>query len=58
MTRSSGVAGFTNPAVAVASPRLMDAVATSLAVASFSLCLVVTLTVLSNKLGAAIPLPA
>ena len=57
MTRS-GAAGFTSPAVAVASPRLRDAVAASLAIASISLCLIVTLTVLSNKLGAGFPLPA
>jgi hypothetical protein len=58
MTRSSGSAGFTSPAVAVASTRLLDAVAASLAIASLSLCLVVTLTVLSSKLGAGLPIPA
>ena len=58
MTRSSGAAGFNCPAIAVASPRLLDAVAASLAIASLSLCLMVTLTVLSNKLGAGLPLPA
>jgi hypothetical protein len=58
MTRSSGPAGFNSPAVAVASTRLMDAVAASLAIASLSLCLIVTLTVLSNKLGAGVPIPA
>ena len=58
MTRSSGVAGFSRPAVAVASPRLRDAVAASLAVASLSLCLMVTLAVLSSKLGAGMPFPA
>jgi hypothetical protein len=58
MTRSSGPAGFTNPAVAVASTRLMDAVAASLAIASLSLCLMVTLIVLSSKLGTGVPLPA
>jgi hypothetical protein len=57
MTRS-GAAGFTSPAVAVASPRLRDAVAASLAIASLSLCLIVTITVLSSKLGAAMPIPA
>jgi hypothetical protein len=57
MTRSSGAAGFTSPGAPVASPRLMDAVAASLAVASVSLCLVVTLTVLASKLGAVVPLP-
>ena len=58
MTRSSGVAGFSRPAVAAASPRLRDAVAASLAIASLSLCLMVTLTVLSSKLGAGMPFPA
>jgi hypothetical protein len=57
MTRSSGPAGFTSPAADVASGRLRDAVATSLAIASLSLCLMVTLTVLSSKLGVAIPIP-
>ena len=57
MTRS-GAAGFTNPAVEVASPRLRDAVAAALAIASLSLCLIVTITVLSSKLGAAMPIPA
>jgi hypothetical protein len=42
----------------VASPRLRDAVAASLAIASLSLCLIVTITVLSSKLGAAMPIPA
>jgi hypothetical protein len=58
MPRSSGPAGFTSPAVVVASPRLMDAVAASLAIASLSLCLMVTLTVLSSKLGAGVLVPA
>jgi hypothetical protein len=46
MTRSSGTAGFSCPAIVVASPRLLDAVAASLAIASISLCLIVTFTVL------------
>jgi len=58
MIRSSGVTGFTSPAAAVASTRLRDAVAASLAIASLSLCLMVTLTVLSSKLGAGMPFPA
>ena len=58
MARSSGAAGFTSPAVAVASPRLMDAVVASLAVASLSLCLIVTITVLSSKLATVMPIPA
>jgi hypothetical protein len=58
MNRSSGAVGFGCPTVAVASTRLRDAVAASLVIASVSLCLIVTLTVLSNKLGAGLPLPA
>ena len=58
MTRSAVAAGFTSPAAAVASPRLRDAVAASLAIASLSLCLMVTLTVLANKIGAGLPIPA
>jgi hypothetical protein len=57
MTKSSRPAGFSSPAAAVASRRLLDAVAASLAIASLSLCVMVTLTVLSNKLGAALPIP-
>lgn len=58
MTRSSGAAGFTSPVAAVASSRLRDAVAASLAIASLSLCLVVTLAALSSKLGLGMPIPA
>jgi hypothetical protein len=58
MTRSSGAAGFNSPTAAVASIRLMDAVAASLAIASLSLCLIVTITVLSSTLGAVVPIPA
>jgi hypothetical protein len=58
MLRSWGPAGFTSPAVAVASNRLRDAVAASLAIASLSLCVMVTLTVLSGKLGTGLPVPA
>ena len=58
MTRPSGVAGFSCPTVTVASPQLRDAVVASLAIASLSLCLMVTITVLASKLGAGLPLPA
>ncbi len=58
MTRSSGPAGFTSPAAADASSRLRDVVAVSLAIASLSLCLMVTLAVLSSKLGSGMPIPA
>jgi hypothetical protein len=42
----------------VASSRLTDAVAASLAIGALSLCLIVTLTVLSIKVTMAMPLPA
>jgi hypothetical protein len=50
-----GFAGLTAP---VASSRLADAVAASLAIGSLSLCLIVTLTVLSIKASMAMPIPA
>jgi hypothetical protein len=58
MPRSYGPAGFTSPAGAVASTRLRDAVAASLAIASLSLCMMVALAVLSSKLGSGMPIPA
>jgi len=58
MTRPSGPAGFSSPALAVASTRLTDAAAASLAIGSLSLCLMVTFAVLSSKLGAGVPIPA
>jgi hypothetical protein len=58
MTRSSGAAGFDGPSAPVASSRLADAVAASLALGSLSLCLIVTLTVLSTKVSMAMPIPA
>jgi hypothetical protein len=58
MIRSPGPAGFDSPSSAVASSRLTDAVAASLALGSLSLCLIVTLTVLSIKVATAMPIPA
>lgn len=55
MTRSTGVAGFNGQNAPVASSRLIDAVAASLALGAFSLCLVVTLTVLSIRACMAMP---
>ncbi len=57
MTRASGTAGFQGQSATVASPRLTNAVAASLAVAALSLCLIVTLTVLSTKATMAMGLP-
>ncbi|HEX3116575.1 MAG TPA: hypothetical protein VHQ48_13925 [Bradyrhizobium sp.] len=58
MIRSPGAAGFNGRSAPVASSRLTHAVATSLAIGSLSLCLIVTLTVLSIKVAMAMPLPA
>jgi hypothetical protein len=57
MTRSPRAAGFEGHAAPVASSRLINAVAASLAIGSLSLCLIVALTVLSIKVGMACPLP-
>jgi hypothetical protein len=56
MTRSPGAAGFGGHDIPVASPRLIDAVVASLAFGAFSLCLVVTLTVLSIRACTAMPI--
>jgi hypothetical protein len=64
MIRSQGAAGFKGAAgfngrpAPVASPRLIDAVAASLAIGSLSLCLIVSLTLLSIRVGMAMPIPA
>jgi hypothetical protein len=58
MIRSSRAAGFDGHAAPVASSRLTNAVAASLAIGSLSLCLIVALTVLSIKVSMAMPLPA
>jgi hypothetical protein len=57
MTRSPGAAGFNGCSAPVASSRLIDAVAASLAIGSLSLCLIVTLTVLSIQATIAMPIP-
>jgi hypothetical protein len=57
MIRTSGTAGFQGPPATVSSSRLTNAVAASLAVAALSLCLIVTLTVLSTKATMAMGLP-
>jgi hypothetical protein len=58
MTRSPRAAGFVSRTAPVASTRLDDAVAATLAIGSLSLCLIVTLTVFSIKLSMAMPIPA
>ena len=57
MIRASGAAGFQGPTDTVSSSRLTNAVAASLAGAAISLCLIVTLTVLSTKATMAMGLP-
>jgi hypothetical protein len=57
MIRSSGRAGFGRPAP-VASSRLTNAIAASLAIGALSLCVIVALTVLSIKVTMAMPIPA
>ncbi len=53
----SGTAGFQGPRAPVVSSRLVNAVAASLAIAALSLCLIVTLTVLSTRATMAMGLP-
>jgi hypothetical protein len=57
MRRSSGATGFESCSAPVASSRLHEAVAASLAIGSLSLCLIVTLTVFSLKVSMAMPIP-
>lgn len=57
MIRASGTVGFQGQTDTVSSSRLTKAVAASLAVAVLSLCLIVTLTVLSTKATMAMGLP-
>ena len=57
MIRSPGAAGFVSRSAPVASSRLTHAVAVTLAFGAASLCLIVSLTVLSIKVSMAMPLP-
>jgi hypothetical protein len=58
MTRLHGARHGFDHRAELAAPRLKNAVAASLALASLSLCLMVTLTVLSVHIATAMPLPA
>ena len=58
MTRSPGALGFNSRPAPVASSGLWKAVAATLAIGSLSLCLIVSLTVLSIKVSMAMPFPA
>ena len=53
MTRPEGATGFGGQSAPVASLRLIDAVAASLAFGALSLCVAVAFTVLSIKSGLA-----
>jgi len=55
MIRLHGATGFSGKSAPVASPRLIDVVAASLAVSALSLCVVVTITVFSLSTAAPIP---
>jgi hypothetical protein len=57
MLRAPAAAGFQDRPAPVASPRLIKAVAASLAIAALSVCLIVTLTVLSTGATMAMALP-
>ena len=57
MQRSPGAASF-NQRSTSASSRLTDFVAASLALGALSLCVIVTLTILSIKVSIAMPMPA
>ena len=57
MIRSPGAVGFESSRTPVASSRLLGAIATSLAIGTLSLCVMVTLTVLSIKATVAMPIP-
>jgi hypothetical protein len=57
MMRSPGTAGFEGCSAPVASSRLIDAVAATLAIGALSLCLVVTITLFSVKVSMAMPIP-
>jgi hypothetical protein len=57
MIRSPGAVGFEVNRAPVASSRLIGAIATSLAIGTLSLCLMVTMTVLSIKATIAMPIP-
>ena len=57
MRGSPGTVGFEGNCAPVASSRLLGAIDTSLAFGTLSLCLMVTLTVLSIRATLAMPLP-
>ena len=58
MKRWSGTAGFHGRPAPVASSRLTNAIAASLALGALTLCMVVAVTVLSSNLSMATAIPA
>ena len=58
MTRWSGTAGFQGRPAQVASSRLTNAIAASLALGALTLCMVIAVTVLSSNLSMATAIPA
>ncbi|MGY4227081.1 hypothetical protein ACVMIH_004442 [Bradyrhizobium sp. USDA 4503] len=58
MKRWSGTAGFDGRPAPVASTRLTNAIAASLALGALTLCLVVAVTVLSSNITMATAIPA
>ncbi|WP_170991522.1 MULTISPECIES: hypothetical protein [Bradyrhizobium] len=58
MKRWSGTAGFEGRPAPVASSRLTNAIAASLALGALTLCLVVAVTVLSSNVTMATAIPA
>jgi hypothetical protein len=58
MIRSPGTVGFVSRPAPVASSRLTNAIAATLAIGALSLCLIVSLTVFSIKVSMAMPIPA
>ena len=58
MKRWSGTAGFDGRPAPVASSRLTNAIAASLALGALTLCMVVAVTVLSSNLSMATAIPA
>ncbi|MGY4573578.1 MULTISPECIES: hypothetical protein [Bradyrhizobium] len=58
MKRWSGTAGFDGRPAPVASSRLTNAIAASLALGALTLCLVVAVTVLSSNVTMATAVPA
>ncbi|QPF83734.1 hypothetical protein IC762_29180 [Bradyrhizobium genosp. L] len=57
MTRLPGTTGFQGRPAPVASSRLTNAIAASLAIGALALCLVVMLTLLSSGITMATPIP-